>query len=168
MAGCVIGREGSRHANLAAAAPPHNPGFLTVILPGPLGYALYPSAQVGDWREKLVQKSVRFRMGPRKALRKGARAEKAPGRREARVLARNEAVAAAPPGAPPHLFHVMHKGMDYEAERAIERRWGIIARKGVPPQQHTAPHHVHAHGAAVPTRGHGTTRRNRIDDSGKS
>ena len=25
---------------------PHNPGFLTVILPGPPGYALYPSAQV--------------------------------------------------------------------------------------------------------------------------
>ena len=28
----------------AAVAPPHNPGFLTVVLPGSPGYALYPSA----------------------------------------------------------------------------------------------------------------------------
>ena len=34
-----------RHAILAAAAP-RNPGFQTVIFPGSLGYALYPSAQV--------------------------------------------------------------------------------------------------------------------------
>ena len=34
------------HANLAAAAPPHNPGFQTVVFPGSPGYAPYPSAQV--------------------------------------------------------------------------------------------------------------------------
>ena len=39
---CVCG---GGHANVAAAAP-HNPGFLTAILPGSPGYALYPSAQV--------------------------------------------------------------------------------------------------------------------------
>ena len=35
------------HANLAFGRSPHNTGFLTVILPGFPGYALYPSAQGG-------------------------------------------------------------------------------------------------------------------------
>ena len=39
-------RRSGSHANLAAVAPPHDPGFQTVISPGSRGYALCPSVQV--------------------------------------------------------------------------------------------------------------------------
>ena len=38
------------YPRLCRGSSPHNPGFLTVIVPGSPGYALYPSAQVARFR----------------------------------------------------------------------------------------------------------------------
>ena len=47
-------RARSIHVHVAAAAPPHDPGFQTVIFPDSPGYALYPSVQVAAWQRGSV------------------------------------------------------------------------------------------------------------------